>query len=136
MTKRQFCDRAYLRACSLPTSGFLSSALASSTMNGKLLASRSRKSMKPLVVFSKLSPSASRSVVLIVTLGSRRILAGTSPSAKKRQPARVEQLVDLDPGCGFLGGHSDSCLSGAGQAVSRGVDTRNGGIVCGMCIGN
>ena len=25
MTKRQFWERAYLRACSLPTSGFLSS---------------------------------------------------------------------------------------------------------------
>ena len=35
MTKRQFWDLAYLRACSLPTSGFLSSALASRTMNGK-----------------------------------------------------------------------------------------------------
>src|ERR1039458_3927148 len=29
MTKRQFCERAYFRACSLPTSGFSSSALAS-----------------------------------------------------------------------------------------------------------
>jgi hypothetical protein len=47
MTKRQFWERAYLRACSLPTSGFLSSALASRTMSGKPLASSSRKSTKP-----------------------------------------------------------------------------------------
>ena len=36
--------------------------------------------MNPFSVFSKLSPSASRSVDLIVTLGSSRMLAGALPS--------------------------------------------------------
>ena len=49
---------------------------------------------------------------------------------------RVEQLVDRDPGCGFLGGHSDFCLSGARQAVSHEVASRSGGIVGGICRGN
>src|SRR5450759_5839697 len=95
MTNRQFWDLAYLRACSLPTSGFLSSDLASRTRSGKLLVSSSRKSMKPLLVFSKFSPSASRSDDLIVTLGSRRMLAGALPSGKKRQPAASSSLFIL-----------------------------------------
>src|SRR2546427_6697633 len=95
MTKRQFWDLAYLRACSLPTSGFLSSDLASRTMRGKPLASNSRKSTKPLLVFSKLSPRASRSDDLMVTLDSRRMLAGLFPSGKKRQPAASSSLLIL-----------------------------------------
>src|SRR2546428_6542897 len=95
MTKRQFWDLAYLRDCSLPTSGFLSSDLASRTMRGKPLASNSRKSTKPLLVFSKLSPRASRSDDLMVTLDSRRMLAGLFPSGKKRQPAASSSLLIL-----------------------------------------
>src|SRR5438309_11160393 len=95
MTKRQFWDLAYLRACSLPTSGFLSSDLASRTMRGKPLASNSRKSTKPLLAFSKLSPRASRSDDLMVTLDSRRMLAGLFPSGKKRQPAASSSLLIL-----------------------------------------
>src|ERR1022692_643999 len=104
MTKRQFWERAYLRACSLASSGFLSSALASRMINGKPLASRRRKSMNPLVVFSKLSPSASRSVDLIVTLGSRRMLAGALPSGKKRQsPASSSLLILIRAVASFSG---------------------------------
>ena len=51
--------------------------------------------MKPLLVFSKFSPSASRSDDLIVTLGSRRMLAGAFPSGKKRQPAASSSLLIL-----------------------------------------
>ena len=51
--------------------------------------------MKPLLVFSKLSPSASRSDDLIVTLGSRRMLASALPSGKKRQPAASSSLLIL-----------------------------------------
>ena len=59
------------------------------------LASRSRKSMKPLEVFSKSSPRSSRSDALIVTPVSRQMLAGLSPSAKKRQPAASSSLLIL-----------------------------------------
>ena len=93
--KRQFCERAYFRACSLAASGFLSSALASRTMSGKPLVSSRRKSTKPLLAFSKLSPSASRSTDLIVTLGSRRMFAGFSPMGKKRQLAASRSLLIL-----------------------------------------
>jgi hypothetical protein len=51
--------------------------------------------MKPLLVFSKFSPRASKSDDLMVTLGSRRILAGLFPSAKKRQPAASSSLLIL-----------------------------------------
>ena len=51
--------------------------------------------MKPLVVFSKFSPRASRSDDLIVTLGSRRMLAGALSSGKKRQPAASSSLLIL-----------------------------------------
>gem|GEM_PF-5771784 len=95
MTKRQFCERAYFRACSLPTSGFLSFALASRTMNGKPFASRRRKSTKPLPVLSKFSPSASSSAVLIETLGSSRMFAGWLPSGKNRQPDASSSLLIL-----------------------------------------
>src|SRR3990172_10770705 len=95
MTNRQFWDLEYLRACSLPTSGFLSSDLASKTMSGRPLASSSRKWMKPLLVFSKFSPRASRSDDFMVTLGSRWMLAGFFPSEKKRQPAASSSLLIL-----------------------------------------
>ena len=51
--------------------------------------------MKPLLVLSKLSPRASRSDDLMVTLGSRRMFAGALPSAKKRQPAASSSLLIL-----------------------------------------
>src|ERR1035437_4674582 len=104
MTNRQFWDLAYLRACSLATSGFLSSALASRTSRGKPLASSKRKSTNPFVVFSKLSPSASRSVDLILTLGSSRMFAGVLPSWKKRQPAASSSLLILMRGVASLSG--------------------------------
>ena len=49
--------------------------------------------MKPLRVFSKLSPNASKSDCLIVTPGSRQMFAGLSPSAKKRHPAASSSLL-------------------------------------------
>ena len=51
--------------------------------------------MRPLLAFSKLSPNASRSDALIVTLGSRRIFAALLPSAKNRQPAASSSLLIL-----------------------------------------
>lgn len=90
-----FSRRATGRTRSLPMRGFLSSDLASRTRSGKPLASSSRKSIKPLLVFSKLFPSASRSEDLIFTPGSRRILAGRGPSEKKRQPAASSNLLIL-----------------------------------------
>ena len=95
MTKRQLCERAYFRACSLPTSGSLSSDFASSTISGKPLLSSSRKSTKPLLVFSKSSPRPSRSDFLSVTLASSRMLAGPSPSSKNRHPAASSSLLIL-----------------------------------------
>ncbi len=47
MTKRRFWERAYLLACSLPTRGFLSSALASRTISGTPRAWSRRKSRDP-----------------------------------------------------------------------------------------
>ena len=67
MTNRQFCERAYLRACSLAKSGSLSDDLASRTTRGNPFESRRRKSMKPSFAFSKSSPSASSSPALIET---------------------------------------------------------------------
>src|ERR1017187_417132 len=93
MTKRQFWDRAYLRACSLPTSGVLSSELASRTIKGNPLESSSRKSIKPFAVFSKSLPKASSSAILIVTFGSSWILAGSLPSGKNLQPAASSSLL-------------------------------------------
>src|SRR3989344_6393760 len=122
MTKRQFWDLAYLRACSLPTSGLLSSDFASRTMNGNPFASRSRKSIKPLLVFSKLSPSASRSTDLIVTLGSRRMLAGLFPSAKKRQPAASNSLLILIRAVASL---SDTQVPVALRVAKRYVDRKS-----------
>ena len=43
--------------------------------------------MNPLLVFSKSSPSRSRSDGFMSTLGSSRTLAGLFLSGKKRQPA-------------------------------------------------
>jgi hypothetical protein len=59
------------------------------------LVSSRRKSTKPFPVFSKLSPSASRSADLIVTPGSSRMVAGWSPAGKKRQPAVSSSLLIL-----------------------------------------
>ena len=56
--------------------------------------------MNPGEFFSKSLPRASRSDVLIVTFGSRQILAGLFPSAKKRQPAAVSP----DPRSRFVHG--------------------------------
>ena len=92
---RQFWDLAYLRACSFPTSGLLSSALASRTMKGKDFSLSRRKSMNPVLDFSKSSPRASRSCVFTVTLGSSWMFAGPLASAKKRQPAFSSSLLIL-----------------------------------------
>ena len=60
--------------------------------------------MKPLDAFSKSSPRPSRSDALMVTLGSRRMLAGF-PSSEKETPARLfEQLVYLDARSGLAHG--------------------------------
>ena len=95
MTKRQFWDLAYLRACSLPASGPLFSALASRTMMGNPFWLSRRKSMKPLPVFSKSSPSASRACLVSATVGSSRVLAGPLASAKTRQPGLSSRLLIL-----------------------------------------
>ena len=51
--------------------------------------------MKPLLAFSKSSPSESRSWDLSVTLGSSWMLAGPLASEKKRQPATSSSLLIL-----------------------------------------
>ena len=51
--------------------------------------------MKPLVVFSKFSPRASRSWAFRVTLGSSWMFAGPLASAKKRQPVASSSLLIL-----------------------------------------
>ena len=51
MTKRQFWERAYFRACSLPASGCFSSDLASSTMSGNPLLVQQQKVDKSLAGF-------------------------------------------------------------------------------------
>jgi len=85
--------------------------------SGKPFASSRRKSTNPFVVFSKLSPNASRLVGLIVTLGSSRMLAGLLPSEKKKPAGCFEQLVDLDAGCRFLLGHSGPLFDDDGHAA-------------------
>src|SRR3989338_955173 len=95
MTKRQFWDLAYLRACSLPINGFLSSDLASSTTKGKPAWSSSRKSINPLLDTSKFSPSASMAALVSLTLGSRTMLALHVAWSKNRQPDSSSSLLIL-----------------------------------------
>src|SRR5665811_683167 len=118
MTKRQFCERAYFRACSLPTSGFLSSDFASKTIRGNPLASKRRRSTKPMVVVSKSSPNASRSDDVMVAVSSRRMLAGSPPSGKKRQPAASSSLLIL-----IL---EVASLAGMALTIHRPADGRHG----------
>ena len=73
--------------------------------------------MNPGEVFSKLLPRASRSSVLIVTFGSRQILAGESPSAKKRQPAASSNLLILIRAVASFMGNRSLCRYGEASSV-------------------
>jgi hypothetical protein len=100
MTKRQFCDLAYLRACSLPTSGFLSSDLASRTTKGTLFVEQQEVDEALAGFLEVLAERVDVLRLSAVTLGSRTMLAGPWHWRRSRQPAGFcfQQLVDLDAG--------------------------------------
>ena len=100
MTKRQFWERAYLRACSLPTSGFLSSDLASRTIKGEPLGVEKQKI--DIAVGSLLEVVAQR--VQVGCLDRNACLKADIPVGEEAPASGFEQLVDRDPRSRFVHG--------------------------------
>jgi hypothetical protein len=86
-------------------------------MSGKPLASREQKVDEALLGLLEIGTQG-------VEIGRLDRNAGLQPDVRRlvtvreETPAgRFKQLVDLDPGCGFLLGHSGSSFSVGGQAA-------------------
>ena len=104
--KRQFCERAYFRACSFPMSGFLSSDLASRTMSGKPLVSKQQEVYEALMGFLKIL-SESVEILSLECHTGFKLNVGRDLTVREETPTSCfEQYIDFDAGGGFF-----SCYS-------------------------